>query len=98
MKNIFYSVIVQGKKTIIVTKTFSTDMVYFLGALGLVSCVINNLYIAMPIFLIVITLMSVKYITYWNLVKEYKLDKKKYTMSGSKYSFKNPLTYEIYSE
>lgn len=98
MKNIFYFVILQEKKTILVAKTLPTYIVYFLGIVGLISCVNNNLYVSIPIFVIVITLMSIKYITYWNLFKEYKFDKKKYTISGSKYSFQTPLSYEIYSD
>ncbi len=97
-KYLFYSVTTENSKTTLVTNTLLTYIVDILGAIGLISCINNNLYIAIPVFIVVITLMSIKYTTYWNLFKELKLDKKKYTTIGSKFSFSNPLSYEIYSD
>ena len=97
-KNSFYSVTTKGNKTILVTNTLLTYIVDLLGAIGLISCINNNLYIAIPVLVVVIVLMSIKYTTYWNLFKKLNLDKRKYVTIGSKFSFTNPLSYEIYRD
>lgn len=94
----FYSVTTKDNKTVLVTNTLLTYIVDILGAIGLISCINNNLYIAIPVFVVVLVLMSIKYTSYWNLFKKLNLDKKKYVTTGSKFSFTNPLSYEIYRD
>ena len=95
-KDIFYSVKVNKEKVVITSNTVMTYVVSVLAVVGLVACLKNILVVASVSFVIVLVLMCCKHIRYYDIYKTYRFDKKNFVMYGSKYSFKDPLRYEVY--
>ncbi len=95
-KDIFYSVKASDDKIIVTNNTLMTYVVTILGFVGLLACLKNILVVAIIIFVIVLVVMCYKHITYCDIYKRYSFDKKNFITVGSKYSFKDPLRYEVY--
>ena len=95
-KDIFYSIRVNKEKVVVTSNTVMTYVVTVLALVGLVSCLNNILVVASISFVIVLVLMCCKHIAYYDIYKRYSFDKKNFVTYGSKYSFKDPLRYEVY--
>lgn len=89
---------IQSQKKLIIT--YNTTITYFkniIGITGIIACIFNIIYLAIPCLILLMATLSFYLYKYGNLISWLRQIEQKNLLStvGSKYSFKKPLTITI---